>query len=260
MDESFEKVDNFDQGELFDPTLLDMPTRTHPTRTQPTPTHPTRTQPARSNPIHPEKKPAKREQSRRKGEPARPPTRQGTDLGRGETSLQTSFQLPDAPAVRIVRSKRRKRNIAAYRQSGEIVVSVPFRTTRAEISQILPELVERVIAGEKRARKSEEELEWRARQLLGRYLPEFHERPASISWRQMSERWGSCTTIDRTIRISDRLQTAPDYVLDYVLLHELIHLRTSGHGEDFYRFLHRYEEEQRAESYLEGFEAGERGS
>lgn len=227
MSRGFEEVDNFDQGELFDSTLLDMPTRT-------------------TNRPRPKERTAA--------------SRDSLERGRGDSSIQATFQLPDAPSVRIVRSKRRKRNIAAYRQSGEIVVSVPFRTTRAEISQILPELVERVIAGEKRARKSEEELEWRALQLLGRYLPEFHERPASISWRQMSERWGSCTTIDRTIRISDRLQGAPDYVLDYVLLHELIHLRTSGHGEDFYRYLRRYEAEQRAESYLEGFEAGERGS
>lgn len=239
MGERFQGVDNFDQGELFDSTLLDMPAR------------------AISQPQSRESKgPAESKRAKAQSSKSKDPM----ERGRGEKPLRTTFQLPDAPSVRIVRSKRRKRNIAAYRQSGEIVVSVPFRTTRAEISQILPELVERVIAGEKRARKSEEELEWRALQLLGRYLPEFHERPASISWRQMSERWGSCTTIDRTIRISDRLQGAPDYVLDYVLLHELIHLRTSGHGEDFYRFLSRYQEEQRAESYLEGFEAGERGS
>lgn len=248
MRESFRYVDNFDQGELFDPTLLDMPAKaTIEPKVQRGSTESTS-----SN--HP-KGHGSKERAPRRGPKSGTPS----DQDRGDNSLQTTFQLPDAPSVRIVRSKRRKRNIAAYRQSGEIVVSVPFRTSRAEISQVLPELVERVIAGEKRARKSEEELEWRSRQLLGRYLPEFHERPASISWRQMSERWGSCTTLDRTIRISDRLQSAPDYVLDYVLLHELIHLRTPGHGDDFYRFLRRYEEEQRAESYLEGFEAGERG-
>jgi hypothetical protein len=247
--ESFRPVDNFDQGELFDPTLLDMPTRA---KSQP--------KGRRESPESTSSNQRLGGESQERARKASPRSNQSSDPSRGDKPLQSTFQLPDAPSVRIVRSKRRKRNIAAYRQSGEIVVSVPFRTTRAEISQILPELVERVIAGEKRARKSEEELEWRAVQLLGRYLPEFHERPASISWRQMNERWGSCTTLDRTIRISERLQSAPDYVLDYVLLHELIHLRTPGHGDDFYRYLHRYEEEQRAEAYLEGFEAGERGS
>ena len=36
--------------------------------------------------------------------------------------------------------------------------------------------------------------------------------------------WGSCTGVDRSIRISDRLKGAPAYVLDYVLFHEAIHL------------------------------------
>ena len=236
MSASSKRVDNFDQGELFDLTLLGMP----------------RIETNTSSKTNP-----KRPSSRSRASAA---AREAERSERGERALQTSFSLPEDPPIRIVKSRRRKRNIAAYRQSGEIVISVPFRTTKAEISQIVPELVERVIAGEKKARKSESELEWRALNLLGRYLPEFHERAASISWRQMSERWGSCTTVDRTIRISDRLQSAPDYVLDYVLLHELIHLRTSGHGADFHQLLSRYKEMEKAEAYLEGFEAGERGS
>ena len=229
MSSNSQRADQFEQGELFDPTLLAMPRNATkaPSRTS-------ATTPSRARAI------GKRNSN--------------------EHLVQTSFQLPDDPPIRIVKSKRRKRNIAAYRQSGEIVISVPFRTTKAEISQIVPELVERVIAGEKRGRKSEEELEWRALNLLQRFLPEFHERPASIAWRQMHERWGSCTTVDRTIRISERLQGTPDYVLDYVLLHELIHLRTSGHGADFNALLARYPEMERAEAFLEGYEAGERGS
>jgi len=158
-----------------------------------------------------------------------------------------------------VKSKRRKRHIAAYRQSGEIVISVPFRTTRAEITALIPEMVARVIAGEERSRKSERELEERAALLLERHLPEFTLRAASISWRPMNERWGSCTTVDRTIRISQRLQSSPDYVIDYVLFHELIHLEIPGHGEDFHRLLSRFPDLNRAEAFLEGYEAGERG-
>lgn len=158
--------------------------------------------------------------------------------------------------VRVIKSKRRKRNIAAYRESGSIVISVPFRTTRAQISELIPEMVGKVIANEKRSRRSEADLEERAHHLMTQYLPEISERPLSIGWRSMNERWGSCTTIDRTIRISDRLASAPRYVLDYVLVHELIHLRTPGHGEDFQNFLARYPDGPRAEAFLEGYEAG----
>lgn len=170
-----------------------------------------------------------------------------------------ALDLPDAPPVRIVKSKRRKRHIAAYRQSGEIVVSVPFRTTRAEISAIVPDLVARVIEDEVKHRKSDRELEIRARALLAAYLPEFTLEPASVLWRTMNERWGSCTTVDRTIRISERLRSAPDYVIDHVLFHELIHLEIPGHGKDFESLLNRHPDLVRAEAFLEGYESGAQG-
>ncbi|MFM1968012.1 MAG: hypothetical protein RL590_869, partial [Actinomycetota bacterium] len=94
---------------------------------------------------------------------------------------------------------------------------------------------------------------------LARYLPEFTIRPASVSWRVMKERWGSCTTVDRTIRISDRLNGAPEYVLDYLLVHELIHLMIPDHGAQFEALLARYEASERANAYLDGYEAGASG-
>ena len=72
--------------------------------------------------------------------------------------------------------------------------------------------------------------------------------------------WGSCTTVDKTIRISDRLNTAPLYVLRHVIFHELIHLRISDHGEEFQNLLARDPDGIRAESFLEGFELGSSGN
>ncbi len=64
--------------------------------------------------------------------------------------------------------------------------------------------------------------------------------------------------MDRTIRISDRLQLAPDYALDYVLLHEAIHLAHSDHGEEFTAILARFPDGELASAYLDGYEAAER--
>ncbi len=73
----------------------------------------------------------------------------------------------------------------------------------------------------------------------------------------MRERWGSCTSTDRTIRISDRLKGSPDYVLDYVLFHEAIHLQFFDHGPEFKAILSRFPLEDQAEAYLSGYEAAE---
>jgi len=70
-----------------------------------------------------------------------------------------------------------------------------------------------------------------------------------------NQRWGSCTVVDRTIRLSSRLQGMPTWVVDYVLLHELAHLLVPGHGPDFWQWVDRYPKTERARGFLEGVSA-----
>ena len=73
-----------------------------------------------------------------------------------------------------------------------------------------------------------------------------------------SARWGSCTPGDRTIRLSDRLQQMPGWVVDYVLVHELAHLLESGHTPEFWAWVDRYPRAEKAKGYLEGYSAAAR--
>ncbi|MCF8535075.1 MAG: M48 family metallopeptidase [Candidatus Nanopelagicaceae bacterium] len=176
-----------------------------------------------------------------------------------DTSLTDSPTLPgvDQGEIVVIRSKRRKKNISAYRQGGQIVVSIPARMSKADERSIVPEMVERIRSAEADRTPSESVLIDRTVALIQAYAPEITERPASIDWRQMRERWGSCTGIDRTIRISDRLRFAPAYVQDYVLFHEAIHLRFFDHGPDFQRILAAYPDGEKAQAYLDGYELAE---
>ena len=146
--------------------------------------------------------------------------------------------------------------MSAYRQNGIIEIHIPDRMSRKDEFAAIPEMIEIVLRREAKNRSSDQLLETMAADLLRRFLPDFHERPSSITWRNMRERWGSCTTGDGTIRISLRLNGAPEYVIACVVFHELIHLRIPGHGTDFQEFLDRYTDKDRAEAFLEGFEAG----
>ena len=157
----------------------------------------------------------------------------------------------------VIRSTRRKKNISAYRQGGRIVVSIPARMSKADERAMVPEMVAKIRAQEAAATMSEERLSSRVDELLTELAPEICLRPSSINWRGMRERWGSCTSTDRTIRISDRLKGAPDYVLDYVLFHEAIHLQFFDHGAEFKALLSRFPLEAQAEAYLSGYEAAE---
>ena len=158
----------------------------------------------------------------------------------------------------VIRSARRKRNISAYRQGGRIIVSIPARMSKADEHAIVPEMIAKIRSQEESKTPGEADLIARIDDLLTELAPEITERPVSVSWRSMRERWGSCTSVDRSIRISDRLKMAPAYALDYVLFHEAIHLQYFDHGPEFTEVLGRFEDSELASAYLDGYEAAER--
>ncbi|MBI3430109.1 MAG: M48 family metallopeptidase [Actinobacteria bacterium] len=169
-------------------------------------------------------------------------------------------ELPgiDKGEIIVIRSTRRKRNIAAYRQGGQIVVSIPARLSKADERMVVPEMVAKIRAQEGRQVISDSALARRVIELLDQWAPEISERPFSVTWREsMKERWGSCTNMDGTIRISARLQRFPEYVRDYVLFHEGIHLRYGDHGTQFQAIIARFPQGEAAQSYLDGYEAAE---
>ena len=179
-------------------------------------------------------------------------------LGDGDGDVESTLPGISEGEIVVLRSKRRKKSISAYRQGGRIIISIPARMSKADERSVIPEMIAKIRAQEADESPSETMLMQRCVQLLERYAPEITICPKSINWHQMRERWGSCTSVDATIRISDRLKGAPDYALDYVLFHEAIHLHYFDHGPEFKAVLARFPEESRAEAYLEGFEAAER--
>jgi predicted metal-dependent hydrolase len=162
------------------------------------------------------------------------------------------------PVVEVRRSQRRRRTVSAYRDGERVVVLIPDQFSRAEETEWVDKMLARLAAREERVSRSDDELLMRARRLIGRYLSE-HTRlvvPASVRWvTNQNGRWGSCTPADRTIRISHRIQEMPDWVIDYVLLHELAHLVVPSHNARFWELVGRYPKAERARGYLEGIAA-----
>jgi hypothetical protein len=67
---------------------------------------------------------------------------------------------------------------------------------------------------------------------------------------RQQRRWGSCTSSDGSIRLSNRLASYPSWVLDYVLVHELAHLVHADHGPAFQALVARYPLAERATGFL----------
>jgi predicted metal-dependent hydrolase len=77
----------------------------------------------------------------------------------------------------------------------------------------------------------------------------------SIGFAEMAHTWGSCTFTAGAIRIAKRAAPLPDWVLDYLLVHELAHLVHSDHGPAFHELENRYPLTERARGYLMALDA-----
>jgi predicted metal-dependent hydrolase len=63
--------------------------------------------------------------------------------------------------------------------------------------------------------------------------------PARVTVRDQRSRWGSASR-KGTLSFSWRLVLAPPEILDYLVVHELAHLRWTGHGVRFWTLVRRY--------------------
>jgi predicted metal-dependent hydrolase len=158
----------------------------------------------------------------------------------------------DEPVVEVRRSARRRRTVTAFRENGRVVVCVPARFSKAEEQQWVDTMLRRLASKENRRRPSDDQLLNRARELSRRYLDGAAE-PTSVRWSATQQaRWGSCTPSDGSVRISDRLRGVPQWVLDYVLVHELAHLMIVDHRPEFWALVERYPRSERARGFLDG--------
>jgi len=61
-------------------------------------------------------------------------------------------------------------------------------------------------------------------------------QPAGLKVRTSKTRWGSCSA-NGSITLSSNLLKKRTDLIDYVIIHELCHLRHRNHGPDFYKLL-----------------------
>jgi hypothetical protein len=61
-------------------------------------------------------------------------------------------------------------------------------------------------------------------------------KPTGLVIRTMKRRWGSCSNKGK-ITLSTELIKLPDLYIEYVILHELCHLRHHNHGSGYYKLL-----------------------
>ena len=76
------------------------------------------------------------------------------------------------------------------------------------------------------------------------YLPKWEKITGLYcdSWqtKYMTTRWGTCNTNTRKIWLNLQLAKKPIECLEYVILHELVHLKVRNHSKDFVAMMDKY--------------------
>ena len=166
--------------------------------------------------------------------------------------IQPLLDFEPRPEPSFIRHPRARRYVIRVRADGTVRVTIPRWGTRREAAQFVAAQaawiarqvrhVEEQQARRRDARPPDlvRELQQRARRELPKRLLELAARfgltVSHISIRNQRSRWGSCSPGGR-ICLNWRLVTMPGWVRDYVLVHELMHLKRMDHSPKFWKLV-----------------------
>ena len=152
----------------------------------------------------------------------------------------------DAGACVFVRHRRAKRYILRLDATGRVRVTIPRGGSRREAAAFAERQREWIVRERARvmnrtpAASLGPELLARARSALSARLLSLatHLRlPVTrVSVRNQRTRWGSCGR-DGHVCLNWRLVLMPDWVSDYVMIHELMHLRRMDHSPAYWKLV-----------------------
>jgi predicted metal-dependent hydrolase len=123
-----------------------------------------------------------------------------------------------------------KRDAAAFAESQGAWIAKQRERAARERARPRPALPPDVAAAARR--RAHHELPVRLRELAER----FGCAVSRISIRNQRSRWGSCSRAGH-ICLNWRLMLTPDWVRDYVLIHELMHLKRMDHSAKFWKLV-----------------------
>jgi hypothetical protein len=175
---------------------------------------------------------------------------------RGPADASSRSTPPGWPDVEVRISARRRKTSEARWVGGRIVVSLPAHLSQEAREKTIAWLVDRLVAKHPlRTAIGDAELMTRAAALSDRYR--IGARPTSVRWvTNQSARWGSCSFHSGEIRLSHRLRSVPEWVLDAVLVHELAHLVHPDHSPAFHQLANGYRRHHDAGIFLAGYGLG----
>jgi predicted metal-dependent hydrolase len=146
----------------------------------------------------------------------------------------------------VVKTKRRKTSEIIVNEKG-IEIRTPLTKKDSEIKQLVDDkkkwiFKKKLEFSDKRRKKipktktiSANDLETRTWKLASR----MEVKPSKVMIKKLKDRWGSSTK-HGVINLNSALLEAPLKVIDYVIIHELCHLKIKEHSHRYWNLVHKY--------------------
>jgi hypothetical protein len=151
----------------------------------------------------------------------------------------------------VKKSTRRKKTIHARLRNGIMEVIAPVDISEKRLKEVIDNFKRRFEKREKEAQLNREsQLLKRAQELNKRYFGgKLQIKNIRYSARQ-TRKFGVAYPNRNTIIINGCLNKMPQWVEDYVIIHELAHLIYPNHSKEFWNEVKKYPKAERAIGYL----------
>lgn len=160
--------------------------------------------------------------------------------------MEYEIEHKDVGIIRYIKNNRAKRIIISVKPE-YVRVTIPYRQNLRNAQKFVNEKIEwlkKHSANMKKLtqkskelpkinrREARDKLSKRLRELAKEHNFQFNK----ISIRNQRTRWGSCSS-KNNISLNMKLLHLPQHLIDYILLHELVHTKVKNHSKDFWNEL-----------------------
>lgn len=153
--------------------------------------------------------------------------------------------------IKIIRSERRLRTVSGRMVKGTLLINAPLMLSQERLEKIILDF--KLKFEKKRLNdsiKKSDDLAVRASRINEQYFGSSLALNSIKYVTDQNTRFGCCNYQAKSIRISQRIGLMPEWVRDYVVLHEMAHLVEPNHSKAFWDIVNRYKFTERARGYL----------
>ena len=150
--------------------------------------------------------------------------------------------------IELIRKSIKNMHLYVLRPDGKVRITAPKTLSEKRIIEFVESRAEWILKQREKidAEPKKPEITYSSGDILtifGKpYALEIVEgkKSSSFQLKKMKTRWGTCNTRTKKIWLNFELCRKSDECIEYVILHELTHLKVPNHGKDFSDFMDRY--------------------